>query len=400
MRGLYSRTQFWFGLKAGGSVGHTVGVLNGFSQLAQVEVLSNERIYAIDALPCQIVKPLGRGGIGELLYNFYYAPALAAKLKKFKPDFVYHRYNGFSFATTSVCRRLEVPLVLEFNSSDLWKLQHWSGSRRGFKARVTKPIKRLIFKCIEPFNLQSALLIVVVSTPLKESLVSRGLPANRILVNPNAVDPGKFKPAAPEVYLPIKQNLGIPPDKIVVGFSGTFGQWHGIPELTEAILRLNADPTWREQLHFVLYGDGGMRTMVKRRIGHFNNVLFTGTVEYEYIQDYLSICDILLSPHGKTPDGCEFFGSPTKLFEYMAVGKGIVASELGQIGEVLEHKKTAWLVQPGDIEGLVEGILRLAQDANLRKQLGQNARKEVLAKYTWKIHVQRILNKLQELGIG
>ncbi len=55
------------------------------------------------------------------------------------------------------------------------------------------------------------------------------------------------------------------------------------------------------------------------------------------------------------PDGSRFFGSPTKLFEYMAMGKGIVASRLDQLAEVLEHDQTAWLVTPGDVEELADG---------------------------------------------
>ena len=58
------------------------------------------------------------------------------------------------------------------------------------------------------------------------------------------------------------------------------------------------------------------------------------------VPSLLDACDILVSPHVPLDAGAEFFGSPTKLFEYMAMGKGIVASRLGQIGEVLQHEKS------------------------------------------------------------
>ena len=67
------------------------------------------------------------------------------------------------------------------------------------------------------------------------------------------------------------------------------------------------------------------------------------------------------------PDGTPFFGSPTKLFEYMAMGKGIVASDLEQIGEVLEHGRTAWLVPPGDVDALADGLRRLIDDPALAR---------------------------------
>jgi len=81
----------------------------------------------------------------------------------------------------------------------------------------------------------------------------------------------------------------------------------------------------------------------------------------------------------------------------MGMGKGIVASDLEQIGEVLEHKKTAGLVKPRDVQDLVEGILKLTEDEDLRSELGRNAREEALEKYTWDKHVKRTLDKIEEI---
>jgi glycosyltransferase involved in cell wall biosynthesis len=99
------------------------------------------------------------------------------------------------------------------------------------------------------------------------------------------------------------------------------------------------------------------------------------------------------------PDGSPFFGSPTKLFEYMAMGKGIVASDLDQIGEILTHGTTAWLVKPGDPEALAAGILTLGGDPGLRRVLGEAARAEVLAHHTWTAHVHRILQRMADLKL-
>jgi glycosyltransferase involved in cell wall biosynthesis len=80
----------------------------------------------------------------------------------------------------------------------------------------------------------------------------------------------------------------------------------------------------------------------------------------------------------------------------MAMGKGIVASNLNQIGEVLKHDQTAWLVKPGDVEALIEGMKVLIDDTEKRKRLGRAARNEVVAKYTWKEHTRKIIEKLKE----
>src|SRR5207237_125725 len=76
--------------------------------------------------------------------------------------------------------------------------------------------------------------------------------------------------------------------------------------------------------------------------------------------EHLAAADLLVSPHVTNPDGTPFFGSPTKLFEYMAMGRPIVASDLEQIGQTLEHGRTAWLVPPGDVEALADAMARRA----------------------------------------
>jgi glycosyltransferase involved in cell wall biosynthesis len=110
----------------------------------------------------------------------------------------------------------------------------------------------------------------------------------------------------------------------------------------------------------------------------------------------LAACDILVSPHVPNPDGTPFFGSPTKLFEYMAMGKGIVASDLDQIGEVLRHDVTALLVQPGNVKSLCEGMIVLIEDTPRRERLGANARTDVVSRFTWEAHTGRIIEKLAE----
>ena len=104
------------------------------------------------------------------------------------------------------------------------------------------------------------------------------------------------------------------------------------------------------RLRFVLMGDGLLHGEMRSALAAYEKtgeVIFTGSLPSDKVAEYLDASDILVSPHIPMPDGSRFFGSPTKLFEYMAMGKGIVASRLEQLAEVLEHDRTAWLVTPG-----------------------------------------------------
>jgi glycosyltransferase involved in cell wall biosynthesis len=394
---LYSRTQFWFDLKAGGSVGHTAGVVRGLQQSGNVHISANESLYGLDDVPTTILSPRIRSPrfIAESLYNLEYKPFFTRLVKSLHPDAIYHRYSGLSYATAQVAHQFNIPLILEFNSSELWTMKYWN--QPNLLRRLTHPLREKWITQIEQYNLHQAALIVVVSEVLRDTLIHSGVPDEKILVNPNGVDPDQFKPLDSSENALIKQQWAIPENRIVVGFSGTYGEWHGIPDLAEGIFRLNQDPQYRSRLFFILFGDGKLRPLIEQKIGHFENVRFTGLIPYEKIAGNLSICDILLSPHNKTPDGERFFGSPTKLFEYMAMAKGIVASNLDQLGKVITHQRTGWLIEPGNIAELVTGIQTLADNDSLRILLGKAAREEVIAHYTWAAHVQHTVKALQYL---
>jgi glycosyltransferase involved in cell wall biosynthesis len=112
------------------------------------------------------------------------------------------------------------------------------------------------------------------------------------------------------------------------------------------------------------------------------------------VAQYLDASDILVSPHIPMPDGSRFFGSPTKIFEYMAMSKGIVASRLDQLAEVLEHNQTALLVTPGNAEELAEAILCLALDPKKRQVLGLAARRAAVERHCWSHNVACALSGL------
>ena len=397
MKIVYARTQFWFNLKAGGSVGHTLGVLKGFKKNnCEVKIISNEKFLGIEDFDYIIIKPKYKAFLGEIIYNFYAGNRFKKEILNFCPDIIYHRYTGNTLFVAKIAKELNIPLILEFNSFDTWKLKHWSASRNFLTGFINGHILYNIIKEIENYNLKNASLIVVVSEPLKADLVKLGIPEEKILVNPNRVDPLKFDPKiiTREECIKLKRSLGIDEDKVVVGFTGTFGEWHGIPQLTEAIDKI-LKYALSMNIHFLLIGAGKFKPEAESQIGHYENVTFTGVVPYSDIQNYLAICDILVSPHNPQVDGREFFGSPTKVFEYMAMGKGIVASDLGQIGEVLKHNYSAILVEPGNVNQLVEAILKLVEDKELREQLGKRAREDVVANYTWEKNAERVMKALE-----
>jgi glycosyltransferase involved in cell wall biosynthesis len=190
-------------------------------------------------------------------------------------------------------------------------------------------------------------------------------------------------------------------DKTVVGFVGTFRQWHGADVLAEAFGRLiERAPDLRENVRLLMVG-GNAITMPEvvgslERHGVLDLAVLTGLVPQSEAPAHLAACDVLASPHVPNADGSPFFGSPMKLFEYMAMGKGIVASDLGQIGEVLENGRTALLVPPADVDALAAGLERLIREPELRARLGAAARQEAVDHHTWSQHTRRIVDALRD----
>jgi glycosyltransferase involved in cell wall biosynthesis len=391
---LYLRTDLSFGVRAGGSVGHIAGVVNELEAFTGRPILlTTDEIPTLAAgIEVHQVAP------SEAFWNFKELPtfglndvfldAAEQALKGRQPAFVYQRYSLNSYAGIRIARRHGVPLVLEYNGSEIWMSRHWGRPLR--YERVSERIERL--------NLASADLIVVVSRAMADEVAGRGADRSRVLVNPNGADPNRYRADLDGAAVRARCGLG---HAVVVGFIGTFGPWHGAEVLARAFVALRAsDPSLAQRVRLLMIGDGATLASVKRILsegGALEAAAFTGLVPQEDGPEFLAACDVLVSPHVPNADGTPFFGSPTKLFEYMAMGKGIVASDLDQIGEVLEHGRTAWLVSPGDVDALAAGLRRLMADRVLRDTLGAEARRQVLAQYTWRQHTKRTLDRLQEV---
>jgi len=102
----------------------------------------------------------------------------------------------------------------------------------------------------------------------------------------------------------------------------------------------------------------------------------------------------------ESADGNGFFGSPTKLFEYMAMSRPVVASRLGQIADVIRDGENGILVDPGDAKALANAIVRLAENNQLREELGAMARQTVISGYTWRHNARRVFEFMENQVSG
>jgi glycosyltransferase involved in cell wall biosynthesis len=376
-------TLNYMGAYVGGAATHTTGVINGLiDDGVDVHVYATERPERTDRASFTAV-PLRRlYSLVHWLTLFEYSGDLVRAAAPHQVDAVYQRYALGSYAGLELAQRLRVPYVLEFNGSEIWAARNWGMGR--------VPLADTLL-AMEERNLRDAALIVVVSDVLKEHLVDeRGIAADKVLVNPNGVDVDALARLRDRTPAQWREATGRP-EAPTVGFVGTFGLWHGVKVLPAMIEAVGSGVRW------VLVGDGLLHDEVRGEIvarGLADRVELTGVLPHERTVEALAACDVFVSPHVPNPDGSRFFGSPTKLFEYMGLGRPVVASDLEQIGEVIEHERTGLLCPPGDADTAAAAVTRLLGDATLRERLAAAALESAATRYSWAAHARRILDAL------
>jgi glycosyltransferase involved in cell wall biosynthesis len=200
------------------------------------------------------------------------------------------------------------------------------------------------------------------------------------VVVPNGVDTKRFHPAVePERVDGLN-------DRFIVGFTGSFKPWHGLDTLLETF-RLLLERS--AKYHLLLVGDGPLRSWIEGYIRGARlqkRVTITGWLPYKRLPSVIQRMAVAVAPFAANE---EFYFSPLKLFEYMAVGKPVVASRLGQIERVIRPGVTGLLARPGDARDWADKIERLRRDLALRKKLGLAATQEA-ARHTWEQNARRV----------
>jgi glycosyltransferase involved in cell wall biosynthesis len=392
-RMLYLRPTVGSGASFGGSVTHAHELIRAWRQL-EIDVVPMTTDDAIAATAAEDPDPPCRWRVLNVGTSLNALPASAAVADdlalvrggiRTHPDVIYQRHARFSLCGAVLARMTRRPFFLEYNASEEFTGKYWNRT----------PLTRQLARC-ERAVLSTASRIFVVSEVGRRELINRGITPERIILNPNGVSPDRFARGGGTA---VRRDEALSSEDIVVGFVGTFGPWHGAPLLARVFSRLYRD---LPRLRILFVGDGPELEKTREEIrmsGADGAARFVGRVHPSDIPRYLDACDILVSPQVPLPDGIEFFGSPTKLFEYMASGKGIVASRLGQIGEVLEHGRTALLIEPGDETELSAAVSELADAPEFRSRLGAAARERARERHTWAASARRVVEAYEELGL-
>ncbi|MDZ7292586.1 MAG: glycosyltransferase family 4 protein [candidate division KSB1 bacterium] len=304
-------------------------------------------------------------------------------LKKQKPDIFFNRLELYAFSGAWLSRWLNIPMVVEADCPPTYEHMTFYGKNYMHLGNLAAKL--------ELQTLRQAEAVIAISNILKNYYVEQGIKAEKIHVIPNGADPHKFRPREKPSELVKKYALQ---DKVVIGWIGSLAGWAGIENLVAmALYVLENYPNTA----LMMVGGGANKEFFSRELGidnYASRVILPGTIPHEEVPDYLACMDIVLAPYPQLPF---WYPSSMKVFEYMSAGKAVIASAVGQICEVIKDGKNGVLFDPDSKDELLRKTIGLLENEEFRRNLGEQARREILRSYTWEQHAKTIVAIFEEI---
>jgi glycosyltransferase involved in cell wall biosynthesis len=302
----------------------------------------------------------------ELFYTGYCFCKTTVEIKRFRPDLIYDRYIIFNAGNALAAKLQRVPLCLEVNAPLALE-------------RSSEPDERLVLKGIasamERWICASSSRTIVVSSPLRDYLESIGVPRGHCIVMPNGVNPERFTPRAKDPTL--REQLGVSPHHVVIGFSGVIRAWHGLDLLVQAVGELAAQGV---PAFLLVVGDGPYRLQLEEMVQKFGlerSFAITGRVAHERVPDYVALFDIAVSPRAT------FYASPMKVIEYMALAKPVVVPRTANFLDIIDENVNGAAFSEGDATALAKTLKSLCDDPEGRRAMGASAAQKVVVRLNW-----------------
>lgn len=314
--------------------------------------------------------------LGELAYNVPEAGALRRAVREFGPDLIYQRSNLYLLSGARVARQFDLPLIEEINAPYFHERSRHGG--------ISLPA---LAKWAERRAWRRADEVITVTGVLADMVAATGVPRERLHVMHNGIDRGLLSTGSVDPQAKARLNLS---QYTVLGFTGFVREWNGLDDVLAQLAR----PEGKEWF-LLIVGDGPARPALEQRareLGVASRTHFTGVVKRQEVPGYVSAFDVALQPAANP------YASPLKLFEYMALGRAIVAPDQPNIREVLTQEVDALLFKPADQAAFALAVRRLAEDAELRARLASSAASTVRRRQlTWRANAQRVLEIAERL---
>ncbi len=304
---------------------------------------------------------------------------LLALAQELQPDIIHaHSPVLDAIPAIRVGRKLGIPVVYEIRA--FWEdaaVDHGSTKENSLRYKLTR--------ALETWAVKNADAVTVICEGLRKDLVSRGIPASKITVIPNAVDIDKFEMGGkPDPELKLKLGLG---SSRVLGFIGSFYAYEGLDLLVAAL------PSILKQMpdvKLLLVGGGPQDAALKRQVmtlDLMDRVIFTGRVPHAEVNRYYDLVDVLV--YARHPMRLTELVTPLKPLEAMAQGRLMVASDVGGHKELIQDGKTGVLFHAGNAGDLASKVVGLLKYEEGWERMKKNGRQFVETERNWAASVAR-----------
>lgn len=294
--------------------------------------------------------------------------------RRHRPDALYERYNLFCPAGVWLKRLTGLPMALEVNAPLYEERREHGGLSLHWLARWS-----------ERTAWRGADVCLPVTGVLARAMTAAGVAPERVRVIPNGVGAAFLNLA--EDGTAIRRRFGLE-GKLVLGFTGFVRPWHGM----DRAVRLLASGSLPDNAHLLMVGDGPAMPELRAlaaALGVAGKVTFAGVAQRDEMPGFVAAFDIALQPYAVP------YASPLKLFEYMALGRPVVAPDQDNIREILTDGADALLFDPAAEGSFAAAIARLAGDSTLRARLGAAGRRTLEARnLTWRRNAETVAGLL------
>ena len=296
---------------------------------------------------------------------------------------IYGRFGLTNFVSNFLSAKISKPLITEYNGSESWIAKYWNEQDINYKLE----------RKLETTMLENSSIISVVSSPLVSELNQR-LKNKNICLVPNGVNFKELKNIKKNIILRDKLKWQ---DKTIVCFSGSYGPWHGAELLAKAFKHIDeTNPDTNIRLLFI--GSGANLLNCKNILKNVspNKYHFYGTCLYNENISLLKDCDILVSPQVNNIDGSKFFGSPTKIFEYMALEKIVIVSDVGDIPKYVKNNIDGLIFKNNDYKDLSDKILNTYNNYEKMKNMKILSSIKAEKEFDWSIRVDVLVKFINQ----
>ncbi|MCP4126198.1 MAG: glycosyltransferase, exosortase A system-associated [Gammaproteobacteria bacterium] len=286
-------------------------------------------------------------------------------------------------------RRHAIPVVYECRA--FWEdaaVDHGTCSEGSIKYRLTRGLETYVFKQADA--------VTTICDGLRNDIISRGVPEDRVTVIPNAVDIERFR-LDEEVDQDLSAKLGLN-GKSVLGFIGSFYAYEGLTMLVKALPQILSGAP---DVCMLLVGGGPQEHEIKNLVSRMqleDSVVFTGRVPHDEVNDYYNLVDIFVYP--RLSMRLTELVTPLKPLEAMAQGKLVLASDVGGHKELIQDGWNGRMFSAGSSNSLADAVLDLIGNKEQWEALKTNGRLFVEQERNWLASVSRyydVYNRLLPL---